>query len=465
MVCIRAILSAVATTFSLVQSAHAASIADKLSRLSPLARNVLKRATPVAPHFVVYNDRYISSPPSPTDIDGFNVFALSFLLSYGAADQALVWQELTASQRTSILNEYNAAGISLVVALFGSTETPTSSGYDPINTANTMAAWVIEYGLQGVDVDYEDFYAFDAGTGAAEQWLGNFTKQLRTQLPQGQYILTHAPVAPWFSPNVWGGGGYLLVNSMVGSMIDWYNVQFYNQGTSEYTTCNGLLYTSSSVWPESSVFQIAANGVSLDKLVIGKPATTADASNGYMSTTDLASCVAEAHAAGWNGGVMVWQYPDAASSWITSVRGDTWPVSPVSTASTTTAQSTTVRTTSTTAIGTKTTTTTTTTSKTTTTRATSSSASSSHSTTTTSATSGTGNCAGIPAWQTGVAYVGGDEVTYDGDLWTAKWWTENDVPGGLAGVWANDGACTSAATAAVQGRMIPPALITPVPAL
>jgi len=86
---------------------------------------------------------------------GFNVFALSFLEYYGAADQAQEWQGLTASERSSILSEYEAAGISLIVSLFGSTETPTSSGYDPIGTANTMAAWVIEYGLQGVDIDYE----------------------------------------------------------------------------------------------------------------------------------------------------------------------------------------------------------------------------------------------------------------------------------------------------------------------
>jgi chitinase len=83
------------------------------------------------------------------------VFALSFLEAYGAADQAQEWAALTASQRSSILSEYQAAGISLIVSLFGSTETPTSSGYDPIGTANTMAAWVIQYGLQGVDVDYE----------------------------------------------------------------------------------------------------------------------------------------------------------------------------------------------------------------------------------------------------------------------------------------------------------------------
>src|ERR1700733_5686541 len=36
-------------------------------------------------------------------------------------------------------------------------------------------------------------------------------------------------VAPWFEPNRWGGGGYLKVHKSVGSMIDWYNVQFYNR--------------------------------------------------------------------------------------------------------------------------------------------------------------------------------------------------------------------------------------------
>ena len=42
-----------------------------------------------------------------------------------------------------------------MVSLFGSTDAPTSTGADPIATANTMAAWVIQYGLDGVDVDYE----------------------------------------------------------------------------------------------------------------------------------------------------------------------------------------------------------------------------------------------------------------------------------------------------------------------
>lgn len=32
-----------------------------------------------------------------------------------------------------------------------------------------------------------------------------------------------------FSPKFWGGGGYLKIDSVVGNLIDWYNVQFYNR--------------------------------------------------------------------------------------------------------------------------------------------------------------------------------------------------------------------------------------------
>ena len=53
-------------------------------------------------------------------------------------------------------------------------------------------------GLHRFKVDYEDFDAFNGGTTAAVDWLVSFTKQLRAQLPASDYIITHAPVAPWF---------------------------------------------------------------------------------------------------------------------------------------------------------------------------------------------------------------------------------------------------------------------------
>ena len=77
------------------------------------------------------------------------------MLASGSVDEAQNWQELTASQRSTYVQEYNAAGISLIVSAFGSTETPTSSGVDPVGAANSMASWVVQYGVNGIDVDYE----------------------------------------------------------------------------------------------------------------------------------------------------------------------------------------------------------------------------------------------------------------------------------------------------------------------
>ncbi|KAG2113001.1 glycoside hydrolase family 18 protein [Suillus discolor] len=295
---------------------------------APLMGKALSaRATPAAPHFVIYSDEWVSGetgPPAVSEITGYNVFALSFWLTSGPVDQAEEWVELDNATRASYVTTYHDAGISLIVSAFGSTDTPTTSGYDPTTVANDLAAFVLEYDLDGVDIDYEDFDAMNAENGSAEDWLTTFTQVLRETLPLGQYILTHAPVAPWFSDS-YTSGAYLTVNANVGSLIDWYNVQFYNQGTTEYTTCTGLITESAAPWPNTSVFQIAAAGVSLDKVVIGKPATTADATNGYMNTTVLAQCVEMAYEQGWDAGVMVWEFPDAAASWIEAVRALAFP--------------------------------------------------------------------------------------------------------------------------------------------
>ncbi|GLB41931.1 putative glycosyl hydrolase 18 family protein [Lyophyllum shimeji] len=278
-----------------------------------------------APHFVAYGDKSggQTGPPTPDKIQGFNVFALAFLLTSGPADKAQEWTQMSDGDRANIKKQYNDAGIKLIVSAFGSTDAPTTQNTDPVATANKMAGFVKQYNLDGIDVDYEDFDAMQAGK--AEDWLSTFTSTLRDQLPKGQYIITHAPVAPWFSPGKYPNGAYLKVNQNVGDAIDWYNIQFYNQGQSEYADCNGLLNQSSDQWPKTSVFEIAGSGVPMNKLVIGKPAGNGEANNGIMAPGDLANCVQQAKSKGWNAGVMVWQYPTAGSDWIKTVRGGAFP--------------------------------------------------------------------------------------------------------------------------------------------
>ncbi|KAL9713573.1 hypothetical protein Ac2012v2_003184 [Leucoagaricus gongylophorus] len=309
---ISSLLTVTAIPFNLTNTAR--------SFLTTRAKNVV----PSAPRFVIYSDKFVSGEtgPPPVNMVQVGILALSFLLIEGAFDKAAEWTQLTDAQRSSIKEQYASAGISLIVSLFGSTDAPTSTGADPIATANTMAAFVKQFNLDGVDVDYEDFNAINAGDGQAEQWVISFTRQLRNQLPQGSFILTHAR---WFSPNRFGGGAYLTIHQQVGDLIDWYNVQFYNQGTEEYVDCDGLLNDSSNVWPQSALFQIAASGIPLSKLVIGKPGTSGDASNGFISTSTLAQCVQQAKNRGWSAGVMVWEFPDAAADWIRQVRSLAFP--------------------------------------------------------------------------------------------------------------------------------------------
>ncbi|PIL26071.1 hypothetical protein GSI_11825 [Ganoderma sinense ZZ0214-1] len=279
------------------------------------------RAVAPTSRFVIYSDNWVTGAlPAASALKGYNVVALSFLTLKGAVDQAANWAALSSSQKTSKKNEYHKAGIKIIASAFGATDLPTTSGASAANTANTMAKWVKSNGLDGIDVDYEDLTAMNKGDGKAEKWVSDFTTTLRKTLPKGQYILSHAPLAPWLAPNnQFKAGAYVKINKNVGSLIDWYNVQFYNQGI--YTTCESLISKSGGAFPGSSLLEIPKHGVPLDKLVIGKPATAADASNGFMSPATLASCVSQAHAKGWKGGLMVWQYPHADASWIKGAKG------------------------------------------------------------------------------------------------------------------------------------------------
>lgn len=85
-------------------------------------------------------------------IDLIGCSALAFWLLEGPADQAIAWLDYSAADQQALLDSYHAAGISLVVSAFGSTDEPATSGADPTTTANNLAAWVIANNLDGVDV-------------------------------------------------------------------------------------------------------------------------------------------------------------------------------------------------------------------------------------------------------------------------------------------------------------------------
>lgn len=60
---------------------------------------------------------------------------------------------------------------------------------------------------------------------------------------------------------------------------------------------------------------------------------------------------------------------------------------------------------------------------------------------TSASSSSAGACTTAP-WNSTTAYTGGQTVSYGGHTWTAKWWTQGDVPGANSqNVWTDDGPC------------------------
>ena len=177
-----------------------------------------------------------------------------------------------------------------MVSAFGATEMPTHT--DPVTTAQGLAQFVKDYDLDGADIDYEDNEAMEAGKG--EAWLISFTKELRRQLPN--HIITHAPQGPYFKDEYYPQGGYVTVHQEVGDLIDFYNVQFYNQGNTQYNSYEELFTHSSGFFSNTSVNEIMGRGVPANKIVVGKPATPGDAMNtGYVNSADLGSWIERAY--------------------------------------------------------------------------------------------------------------------------------------------------------------------------
>ncbi|MDI5966777.1 chitinase [Streptomyces sp. SL13] len=54
---------------------------------------------------------------------------------------------------------------------------------------------------------------------------------------------------------------------------------------------------------------------------------------------------------------------------------------------------------------------------------------------------GGGTCT-VAAYSATAVYTAGNQVSYNGHVWTAKWWTQGEAPStGGSGVWTDDGSC------------------------
>ena len=55
------------------------------------------------------------------------------------------------------------------------------------------------------------------------------------------HIVTHCPQAPYFKQEFYKHGAYITVDKAVGDLINFYIIQFYNQGDCKYNTFENLI--------------------------------------------------------------------------------------------------------------------------------------------------------------------------------------------------------------------------------
>lgn len=93
-------------------------------------------------------------------------------------------------------------------------------------------------------------------------------------------------------------------------MIQFYNVQFYNQVSTTYAT-GQLLFNVSGGWASgTSVNEIIAKGIPSNKIVIGKAATLNDADTvSFMTAQQINKAIIDNYPFNkWRAGLMFWQF-------------------------------------------------------------------------------------------------------------------------------------------------------------
>lgn len=165
--------------------------------------------------------------------------------------------------------------------------------YDPKNYGTTLANFAIQHQFDGVDLDIENI-AMDSQT---IQWLVDATITVHQISKEKNYPLqiSHAPQAPYFMFN----GGYSEIEKRTNGIIDYYNIQYYNQGNWEYQSYEDYdsLFEEqyNTIQNPTSIQNILKQGVPAQKLILGKPITPKDVNNsGYIPAEKLKSILSEA---------------------------------------------------------------------------------------------------------------------------------------------------------------------------
>jgi len=196
----------------------------------------------------------------------------------------------------TIMTTIKENNIKCILSAGGSTESPVQD-YDATKWGEALAEYAVTHQFDGVDLDIEGFVFYGDDALDSWNWLIDATNAIKAYSITNNYPLeiSHAPQAPYFT----GDNGYVLVEKGTNNAIDYYNIQYYNQGTSQYQSYECYKDIFPKTWQginnETSIESIIASGIPASKLVVGKPIAKVDlAGTGFIKPCSLAGILIEA---------------------------------------------------------------------------------------------------------------------------------------------------------------------------
>ena len=163
--------------------------------------------------------------------------------------------DFTNSDRSSILKDLSSANIKLGISMGGAncfngnlsyTWTNSQSPYyidgskitsieqSASKLGKDLATIAKNCGLSYIDLDIENIPTVSTYTTNYDDisnYLGNMSKSIKENLTNG--LVSHSPQTPYLYPYSNGNWKtlYYTIEQNFGDYIDWYNIQYYNQGT------------------------------------------------------------------------------------------------------------------------------------------------------------------------------------------------------------------------------------------
>jgi chitinase len=283
---------------------------------------------PVGHRIVIYLDWKIDWNDLGGDIKAaINQGATHVVLGFwmhgrSGVDAAQTWAAMSEADKAETMAYAKSKNAFVMVSAGGATEnvedfvkanTPTGAEY-----GKAAAEFAAAQMLDGVDFDLELAPGNSAPfkDGSFISWAVAASKAAKSVFARAgkTSVISHAPQAPYFSP-VWAGkqAGYVEIWKQSEGSIDFFFVQYYNQGDGVYATFSEVFIESGGGFaPSTAVSELVAAGIPSTAIVVGKPVLMSGmANNGMVPAATLAAWISTARRsvdANFAGGVGGWMY-------------------------------------------------------------------------------------------------------------------------------------------------------------